>query len=720
MPQCLFEHRMHVVRRIEILAVDPSASKAEVETTNASSTSSADERDVDDKSLPLMQFDEEIPSLIAAKLCKEASERLENYNTSDCSTFKLDAESSLKYCGAIGLTSASKRGQGSYYYPNPPVWNNAQGIWDTKGSQRFYLTGPTRWWRVLQQAPPKVIFKGYPEFKETDTFWKLPCDQGIDEILFGVLIVMIIRIIVTVISIFDEISKLNYVKNNESEPIRFGSYLTIMKWVPRLEIITTIVFGFLLWFLYEYTVNSVDCKYNSPEIYWTSVFFMVYASIVAIFLGLKTLRDMLFIDADPGVCTKTCQQKFSANVMILPCGHIPGVNEPQNTPIQDSMRMCFACSHLHSECPVCKRLVENRRKIHRGHLSPFVLSLCALVQMLIPVMNIKWVFMHSACFVRDIPPHEYAPGCIMILVCVFALMMIGFLGMKVASTDGSSTYFAKMYTLLSLVSFVFSLSSGIMFLGYAQPDFNAVSSTDEMLTVRRWGYSQSCVKEKMLNHAFKELFGNSCSVNGQQLSAIGKAPWYYELFSCMPCDKTSPNSCLGSAKAQSQGMYTSFAAFGFLLRAISDIYGYVCASAVIIYNRRQKREQNARKRSKKAMVKRKLTKLARRVLTQGYRYTCKEYEGLIVELSPPEIWGVGSDKRELLYEKLMLEVEHLARKDVDSTGSNSWDPSFFPPGVFQDRDSQKYKLLTDTDRRRYFDEVVNRVIFSGVESNKVE
>ena len=226
---------MHVVRRIEIFAVNPTTSTPEADNTNSSSTSVSASPGEDIKSFPVMQFDEEIQSLVAAKLCEEVSQNFMNYNTSDCDTFKLEAESSLQYCGAIGLTSASKRGQGSYYYPNPPVWDNAQGIWDTKGSQRLYLTGPTKWWRIIQQEPPKVIFKGYPEFKETDTFWKLPCDQGIDEILFGVMVVLIIKILVTGFKMFDEVSKLNYVKVNESEPIRFGSHLSMIKWVGRLE-----------------------------------------------------------------------------------------------------------------------------------------------------------------------------------------------------------------------------------------------------------------------------------------------------------------------------------------------------------------------------------------------------------------------------------------------------------------------------------------------------
>ena len=222
--------------------------------------------------------------------------------------------------------------------------------------------------------------------------------------------------------------------------------------------------------------------------------------------------------------------------------------------------------------------------------------------------------------------------------------------------------------------------------------------------------------------SFKELFGNSCSEQNQALAAQGKAPWSYEMFSCQPCDKTSPNSCLGSVKSDAQGMYTSLAAFGFLVRAIADIYAYVCASAVVVFDRRQQREQNARRKSKKDDIKRKLTKLARRVLTRGYRFTAKPIKGKVVEVSPPDIWSLGSDKRDGLFKRLMLEVEELASNDVDESGMTVWDPSSFPPGVFQDKDSKKYKLLTAADREKYMEEVVNRVILTGVgvESNKVE
>jgi hypothetical protein len=376
-PGCLFEHRTHVVTRVEVLAVDANsativgatttdnttanAAATATATTSPSPATSAVDAAAVDSALPVMQFDEDIDTLRAAKLCTAAgagNSPAETRDSSDCSTFKLDEDSSLEFCGSIGLTSASKRGQGSYYYPNSPVWDNDQQAWDTAGSQRFYLTGRPQWWRVVERAqPPQVVFRGYPEFKETDTFWKLPCDQGIDEILLGVLMVLMVRLVITGLAMFEEISKLQYVQSNDSEPLRFGARLALIKWIARLEIATTFVLGFLLWFLYEYTMATQRCKYDAPEIYWTSVFFMVYAAVVVIVLGLRMLRDHMLMDADPGVCNKTCQQKFSANVMILPCGHTPGAREPVGTPPQDSMRMCFACSHLHSEWYVRSVLV---------------------------------------------------------------------------------------------------------------------------------------------------------------------------------------------------------------------------------------------------------------------------------------------------------------------------------------------------------------------------
>ena len=61
--------------------------------------------------------------------------------------------------------------------------------------------------------------------------------------------------------------------------------------------------------------------------------------------------------------------------------------------------------------------------------------------------------------------------------------------------------------------------------------------------------------------------GNSCN----EIDQSGPS-WNYELFSCTSCDKTSPNSCKESVRAITQMAFTGYAAAGFLIRAIADVY----------------------------------------------------------------------------------------------------------------------------------------------------
>ena len=166
----------------------------------------------------------------------------------------------------------------------------------------------------------------------------------------------------------------------------------------------------------------------------------------------------------------------------------------------------------------------------------------------------------------------------------------------------------------------------------------------------------------------------------------------------MPC------SCFGSVKAKLQESFTALSAFGLLARAIIDLYSFASVSAVIIYERRVSREQGARMNAKKADAKRHLTKLARKVLVRGYRCIAPSQIGLEIPLSPPSIWAKESARRPRLFRMLMTEVQFLAE--------DGWDPSFFPPGVFQDKDNEKYKLLKDADRVKYIDEVINRVVLA--------
>ena len=74
----------------------------------------------------------------------------------------------------------------------------------------------------------------------------------------------------------------------------------------------------------------------------------------------------------------------------------------------------------------------------------------------------------------------------------------------------------------------------------------------------------------------------------------------------------------------------------------------------------------------------------------------------------PDKWRLNDNNVAMvdrMYTMLLKEVEVVA-------GPSKWNPSFFPPGVFQDNDVLKYKLLNNNDRRTYMEEVVTRVILS--------
>jgi len=446
-PRVMFEARFKTVKRVEVFANDIDLSTG--------NTTAGDMR--------IMQFDESLDLLNAQSLCSTETNSAIQRNVEDCDSFYLAPETSLEFCGTTGLTSASKRGQGSYYYPSAPEYDEESQTWNMNGGQRFYMTGSYIFHRLDDRAKPTVIFKGYPEFKGTETFWKLPCDKFIDEYLLGLMILIIFRLFFSAVLFFEEVAKMNYTIVNESEPVRFGIRGKFLLWITRLDYFCIFCAVIMLGLLYTQTAETKNCKYDVPELYWSSIFFLFYCFLAVVLLGLARLRALANKDADPGQCNKTCQEKFSANVMLLPCGHMPGSKEPEETPQQDSLRMCYACSHMHSECPVCKRLIESRKKINNGYYSSFLLALCCIVQMLIPSVNIKWIYQHSACFTRDIPPEEYSNGCMVLLIILFILMSIGVLGMSVASTDGRDKRAAYVYRLLSQISCFLTGLTGMMF-----------------------------------------------------------------------------------------------------------------------------------------------------------------------------------------------------------------------------------------------------------------
>ena len=335
----IFQARLHTVKRVEVIASNIDLSSGNVTIKNLGD-------------MHIMQFDESLEVLQAQQLCSAQIETTIQRDVSNCDSFNLGSETSIEFCGTTGLTSASKRGQGSYYYPTAPEWDATAETWRTVGLQRFYMTGSTILHRLDDLNSANVIFKGYPEFKETETFWKMPCDQTLDEVLLGILVIMILRVVICTMQMLEEMSKLNFVQVNDSEPVRFGLRAMVLKWLVRLDLLCLSIIIILLGVLYNMFTLTKRCKYDVPELYWTSAIVLLYCFACAIILGLIRLRTFVYQDADPGVCNKSCQEKFSANVMMLPCGHMPGSKEPMGTSSQDSMRMCYACSHLYNECPV--------------------------------------------------------------------------------------------------------------------------------------------------------------------------------------------------------------------------------------------------------------------------------------------------------------------------------------------------------------------------------
>ena len=256
-PKNLFHARFHTVTRVEVIAQDIDLSSGNVTT-----------------STEIMQFDEDLAALTAQKLCGSSTATEAGAATRDpsnCDSFALSPETSIQFCGTTGLTSASKRGQGSYYYPTAPEWDETALTWRTVGLQRFYLTGNPVLHRLSPLTKVNVIFKGYPEFKTTETFFKMPCDMPLDEVLFGIMIIIMVRVAVCTMQMVEEISKLNFVTVNDSEPVRFGARANILVWLKRIDLLCIFIILLMLYILSDYTTQTERCKYNVPELYWTSM-----------------------------------------------------------------------------------------------------------------------------------------------------------------------------------------------------------------------------------------------------------------------------------------------------------------------------------------------------------------------------------------------------------------------------------------------------------------
>ena len=214
----------------------------------------------------------------------------------------------------------------------------------------------------------------------------------------------------------------------------------------------------------------------------------------------------MLVDADPGVCNKTCQQNLCIVMDLALRPRSPG---PMSLlgPRPRTLCVCVTPVLTCIQSVLCVSGSLNRAGrfiavISRRLCCPFAL----LGKRLFLRSTSSGSLSTALVFVRDIPPPEYANGCIMLLFITFSLMAVGLLGMHVASEDGRSHFAARLYRTLTMMSFLFSLSSGFMFLGYAQPTSTPVSSMQEMLTVRSWGYSQACIKEKNAQPSIQGAF----------------------------------------------------------------------------------------------------------------------------------------------------------------------------------------------------------------------
>ena len=214
------------------------------------------------------------------------------------------------------------------------------------------------------------MFPGYPEFKSTAVFFRLPCDKSLDEVLLAYAICMFVSTVTHLIKCGEERGKLKYIRLNEFEPVRFGRYLQFLKNTQRVQYAADVATYLALFVLMSETAATASCKYNTPILFWGSCFVIAASAGLIMIQRMRTLSQYLLRDSDPGECRGKCNGKFSANVQLLPCGHVPGSDEAEDQDPETSLCMCFACSHAHSECPICKRLVEERKRIHEASWAP--------------------------------------------------------------------------------------------------------------------------------------------------------------------------------------------------------------------------------------------------------------------------------------------------------------------------------------------------------------
>ena len=414
-----------------------------------------------------------------------------------CKELEMMTTTSIEYCGKNAVVSAAKKGRGSYYYPNKPVWDSVEEKWDFQNSQRFYLSGPLIP-HTLNKATHRIAFSGYPNLCETCTFYKLPCDEPIDEALLGIAIVSCILGLFYIVKALDQAADVKFVTETDQHPHlstakidareKFGKVISI----AELSLLSMVIF------LSATIFQSKTCEDSVPELYYGAVIFLVVVYTVLLLMCLFRTKTILEDDADPGQCNKFCDARFSNTVMFLPCLCIPGHDEPSQISKNESNRMCYACSHSFDECPQCKRAIEKRVKVYRGNLPPLCLAIVSFLQMTLPAVCAKWNFMHSACLKRDIEPVTTTAGCNFLLTMCIIMIFVGLLGIRVADKPLEMKKYINLYIFMTVVGVVYC---GLLFFAYVYGllrVFISVSSEFEISVVRTFGQTTGEARGRLL------------------------------------------------------------------------------------------------------------------------------------------------------------------------------------------------------------------------------
>eukprot|EP00943_MAST-04B_sp_MAST-4B-sp1_P004116 g4116.t1 len=362
--------------------------------------------------------------------------------------------------------------------------------------------------------------------------------------------------------------------------------------------------------------------------------------------------------------------------MFLPCQHIPGHGEPLQIPMNESNKMCYACSLAFDECPQCKRVIEKRVKVHRGSLTPLVLAIISFLQMTLPAVCAKWNFMHSACLQRDIDPIVTTSGCNLLLAICVVMLFLGLLGIRIADKSLEMKKYINLYLFLTALGAIYS---GTVFIAYVYGllrIFSTVSSEFEITLVRNMGFPDRCVSEIMTPHAFKNLPPNTCVYDDQDSI-------FYNFFSCRPCDKTSPASCFGSLKYESQQTYTNWATTAYGTLCVVDLFGIIAILALDSSLKRFKRESTNRSR--------------------------------------PIVINAKNAFKQLLSEQKDIVPSSTFKKSQAANSKDTWqdkirfDKRFDP--LFKTGQNSGEKILSDKDRQNIFNDYVEKLI-KGAEEKK--